>query len=82
VSGVAGTLVRFGTPCAAEVAAYVASGEPLQLAGAFSIEGLAGPFIDGVDGAPRNVLGLSLPVLRRLLASLGLAITDLWRAPG
>jgi nucleoside triphosphate pyrophosphatase len=82
VSDVAGTLVRFGTPSAAEVAAYVASGEPMQLAGAFSIEGLAGPFIDGVDGAPSNVLGVSLPVLRRLLASLGLAITDLWRVPG
>jgi septum formation protein len=78
----AGTLVRFGTPSPAEVAAYVASGEPMQLAGAFSIEGLAGPFIDGVDGSPSTVLGLSLPVLRRLLASLGLAITDLWRTPG
>jgi septum formation protein len=81
VSDVAGTLVRFGTPSAAEVAAYVASGEPMRLAGAFSIEGLAGPFIDGVDGAPSNVMGLSLPMLRRLLASLGLAVTGLWRVP-
>jgi septum formation protein len=80
VSEIAGALVRFGTPSAAEVAAYVASGEPMQLAGAFSIEGLAGPFIDGVDGSPSTVMGLSLPVLRRLLAVLGLAITDLWRA--
>jgi septum formation protein len=82
VSDVAGALVRFGTPSAAEVAAYAASGEPMRMAGGFSIDGLAGPFIDGVDGSPSTVLGLSLPLLRRLLAGLGLAITDLWRVPG
>ncbi len=79
VRGTARTLVRFGTPSDAEVAAYVASGEPMALAGAFSIEGLGAPFIEGIDGDPSNVIGLSLPLLRRMLADLGLAITDLWR---
>ena len=78
---VARTVVRFGTPSDAEVAAYVASGEPLVMAGAFSIDGLGAPFIDGIDGDPGNVIGLSLPLLRRMLASLGLAITDMWRKP-
>jgi septum formation protein len=77
--GVAATVVRFGTPTDAELAAYVATGEPLQLAGAFSIDGRGAPFIDGIDGDPSNVIGLSLPLLRRLLAELDIAITDLWR---
>jgi septum formation protein len=79
VSGVAATAIRFGTPSEAEIAAYAATGEPLSLAGAFSIDGLAAPFVDGVDGDPSNVIGLSLPLLRQLLAKLGIAITDLWR---
>jgi septum formation protein len=81
VRGTARTLVRFGTPSEAEVAAYVGSGEPLGMAGAFSIEGLGAPFIEGINGDPSNVMGLSLPLLRRMLADLGLAITDLWRSP-
>jgi septum formation protein len=81
-SGVAATVVRFGTPTDAELAAYVATGEPLQLAGAFSIDGRGAPFIDGIDGDPGNVIGLSLPLLRRLLAELDIAITDLWRPAG
>jgi nucleoside triphosphate pyrophosphatase len=76
---VAGTVVRFGTPTDTEMAAYVASGEPFSLAGAFSIEGRGAPFVDGIDGDPGNVIGLSLPLLRRMLADLGIAITDLWR---
>ena len=80
--GVAATVVRFGTPSEAELAAYVATGEPLAVAGAFSIDGFAAPFIDGIDGDPGNVVGLSLPLLRRLLAELGVAITDLWRPSG
>jgi septum formation protein len=72
------TTVHFGTPDDAEMAAYVATGEPLALAGAFSIEGYGAPFIDGIDGDPGNVLGLSLPLLRRMLARLDIAITDLW----
>jgi septum formation protein len=77
-SGVASTAVRFGNPTAAEIAAYIATGEPLTVAGAFTIEGRCAPFIDGIDGDAGNVLGLSLPLLRRLLAELGIAITDFW----
>jgi septum formation protein len=73
------TVVRFAAPSDAEVAAYIASGEPLAVAGAFCIDGLGAPFVDGIDGDPGNVIGLSLPLLRRMLAELGLAITDLWR---
>jgi septum formation protein len=79
VSGVAATTIRFGSPTDAEIAAYAATDEPLSLAGAFSIDGLAAPFVDGIDGDPSNVIGLSLPLLRRLLAAVGIAITDLWR---
>lgn len=83
VRGTGRTVVRFGSPSDAEVAAYVASGEPMALAGAFSIDGRAAPFVEGIDGDPSNVIGLSLPLLRRMLADLGLAITDLWRTrPG
>jgi nucleoside triphosphate pyrophosphatase len=82
VSEVAATLVRFATTTDAEIDAYVATGEPLAMAGAFSLEGLGAPFIDGIDGDPSNVIGLSLPLLRRMLAGLGLAITDLWRQRG
>ena len=79
---VARTTVRFGRPDHGELAAYVASGEPLALAGAFSIEGRGAPFVDGIDGDPSNVIGLSLPLLRRMLAELGMSVTDLWRPPG
>jgi septum formation protein len=78
VSATASTTVRFGTPDDAEIAAYVASGEPLYVAGAFTLDGRSGPFVDGVDGDPGNVIGLSLPLLRSLLADLGVRITDLW----
>lgn len=77
--GVARTLVRFGSPSEDEIAVYVATGAPLSLAGGFSIDGLGAPFVDGIDGDASNVIGLSLPLLRRLLASLDMAITDLWR---
>jgi len=76
--GVAATVVRFGRPSDAEIDAYVATGEPLAVAGAFTLEGRSAPFIDGVDGDPSNVMGLSLPLLRQLLGQLGVAITDLW----
>ncbi|WP_394813810.1 Maf family protein [Streptomyces litchfieldiae] len=74
----ASTTVRFGQPSDAEIAAYVATGEPLRVAGAFTLNGRSAPFVDGVDGSPGNVIGLSLPLLRTLLAGLGVAITDLW----
>jgi nucleoside triphosphate pyrophosphatase len=78
VTGVAATTVRFGRPTEAEVAAYVASGEPLRVAGAFTIDGRGASFVEGIDGDPSNVVGLSLPLLRRMLAELGIRITDLW----
>lgn len=76
---VAATVVRFGSPTDAELAAYVGSGEPLGVAGGFTLDGRSAPFVDGVDGDPGTVIGLSLPLLRVLLADLGVAITDLWR---
>ena len=76
--GVAATDVRFGTPTDAEVEAYVATGEPLHVAGAFTLDGRSAPFVDGIDGDPGNVIGLSLPLLRTLLAELDVALTDLW----
>ena len=76
--GVAATSVRFGTPTDDEVAAYVATGEPLRVAGAFTLDGRSAPFVDGIDGDPGNVLGLSLPLLRTLLAELDVRVTDLW----
>lgn len=79
VRAVASTVVRFGTPDAGEVAAYVATGEPYTLAGAFSLDGRSGPFVTGIDGDPSNVIGLSLPLLRNMLADLGRSVTDLWR---
>jgi septum formation protein len=72
--------VRFGIPTEAELSAYIASGEPLNVAGAFTIDGLGGWFVDGVEGDPSNVVGLGLAVTRRLLESVGLSIGDLWAA--
>ncbi|WP_171164072.1 nucleoside triphosphate pyrophosphatase [Streptomyces sp. I05A-00742] len=77
-SATASTTVRFGEPTDAEIAAYVASGEPLYVAGAFTLDGRSAPFVEGIDGDPGNVIGLSLPLLRGLLAEQGIAITDLW----
>ncbi len=82
-SGVASTLVRFADLDDASIAAYVATGEPLRVAGAFTLDGLGGAFVDGIDGDPSNVVGLSLPLVRRLVAELGIAWTTLWgTAPG
>ena len=78
VSDVGVTVVRFGSPSDTEIAAYVATGEPLTVAGAFTLDGRSAPFIDGIDGDHGNVIGLSLPLLRRLLAEVGVEVTDLW----
>jgi septum formation protein len=77
-NGVGETVVHFGEPTDAEIAAYVATGEPLHVAGAFTLDGRAAPFVDGIEGDASNVIGLSLPVLRSLLAQLGIGITELW----
>jgi septum formation protein len=78
-SRLASSIVQFGVPSAQELAAYAATEEPFALAGAFSIEGLSGPFVKAVHGSPSNVLGLSLPDLRDMLFEVGVEITDLWR---
>ncbi len=72
------TTVRFGTPTDDELSAYLATGESLRVAGAFTIDGLGGWFVDGIDGDPSNVIGLSLPTTRRLLRRVGLSIAGLW----
>ena len=76
----AGTTIRFGSHTYEQVDAYVATGEPLAVAGAFTLDGLGGWFIDGVDGDPSSVIGISLPLVRTLLDQLGVSVTDLWSA--
>jgi septum formation protein len=77
-SATASTTVHFGTPDDAEIDAYVASGEPLHVAGAFTLDGRSAPFLNGIEGDHGNVIGLSLPLLRTLLTQLDVRITDLW----
>lgn len=74
----ASTIVHFADITDAEIDAYVATGEPLQVAGAFTIDGLGGAFVTGIEGDHHNVVGLSLPLLRDLVADLGIVWTDLW----
>jgi nucleoside triphosphate pyrophosphatase len=78
VGAVGSTVVRFAEVTDAEIRAYVATGEPLEVAGSFTVDGRGGPFVSGVDGDPGTVVGVSLPLLRDLLAELGVAVTDLW----
>lgn len=77
-SGVASTTVRFGPMTDAEIDAYVATGEPLAVAGSFTLDGRSAPFVEGVVGDHTNVIGLSLPLLRSLLGELGRSVTDFW----
>ncbi|MEU0495614.1 nucleoside triphosphate pyrophosphatase [Mycobacterium sp. NPDC006124] len=74
------TTVRFGRPSAAELAAYAGTGEPVQVAGGFTLDGLGGWFVDGVDGDPSAVIGLGLPLTRSLLERVGVSVTQLWLA--
>ncbi len=78
ISGHAATLVTFASPTTPELEAYLASGEPLSVAGAFTLDGLGGWFVEGIQGDPSNVVGISLPLTRHLLAQLGVAVSDLW----
>lgn len=72
------TTIHFGRPDPVELEAYIDSGEPLAVAGSCTIDGLGGPFIDGIEGDHSNVIGLALPTLRRLLSGFGIRWTDLW----
>lgn len=72
------TTVRFGTPTDEELEAYIASGEPLNVAGGFTIDGRGGWFIDGIDGDHSSVIGISLPLTRRLLGQVGVSVSALW----
>lgn len=81
ISALASATVRFGQPTDAEIDAYVATGEPLRVAGGFTLDRLGGWFVEGIDGDPGTVLGLSLPLLRRMLADLGIGVPSLWPPP-
>ena len=72
------TVVHFADVTDEEIDAYVATGEPLHVAGAFTVDGLGGAFVRGLEGDPHNVVGLSLPALREMFAELGVRWTDLW----
>ncbi|MGH3937671.1 MAG: Maf family protein [Pseudonocardiaceae bacterium] len=75
------TLVHFGTPSAEEIAAYIGTGEPLKVAGGFTLDGLGGWFVEGIEGDPSSVMGISLPLTRQLLAEVGIGVIELWNGP-
>jgi septum formation protein len=77
--GVGTTVVHFADITDEEIAAYVATEEPLSVAGSFTLDGRGGAFVDRIEGDPGNVIGLSLPLLRGLLAEMDISITQLWR---
>jgi septum formation protein len=74
------TTVHFAEPTAADLDAYIGSGEPLAVAGGFTLDGLGGWFVDRIEGDPSNVIGLSLPLTRSLLQRVGLSVAELWAA--
>lgn len=76
--GVASTQVHIAPMSEADIDAYVQTGEPLAVAGSFTLDGIGGPFIAGVDGDPSNVVGCSLPLLRTLVERLGTPWPSLW----
>jgi septum formation protein len=78
-TGTISTTIRFGKPTPAEVEAYVATGEPLKVAGGFTLDGYGGWFVESMDGDPSSVIGISLPLTRRLLGEVGVSVVDLWR---
>lgn len=71
-------VVHFGRPSDAEIAAYASTPESLQVAGPFTLEGRSAPWIDSIEGNYGTITGISLPVLRRMLARLGIDLLDLW----
>ncbi len=72
------TTVYFAALTAADLKAYIGSGEPLAVAGGFTLDGLGGWFVDRIEGDPSNVIGLSLPLTRSLLQRVGLSVSELW----
>lgn len=72
------TTIRFGDVSDADIEAYARSGQPLECAGAFTLEALGSWFIDSIDGDPTSVIGLSMPLLRRCLYRFGLNASDFW----
>ena len=74
--GIGSSIVHFGTIDDEEIEAYVATGEPLNVAGSFTVDGLGGPFVESIEGDYHNVVGISLPLLRNLLAKLGINWRD------
>ena len=82
VGGTSDTVVHFADITDAEIEAYVATGEPLAVAGSFTLDGYGGAFVTGIEGDPHGVVGVSLPLLRELCGQLGVAWTDLWATPG
>jgi septum formation protein len=74
----ASTTVHFAQVTDDEIAAYVGTGEPLNVAGAFTVDGLGGAFVTGIEGDHHNVVGVSLPLVRDLAGELGHSWTDLW----
>ena len=72
------TTVRFAQATLADIRAYAATQEPLECAGAFTLEAIGGWFIDRIEGDPSSVIGLSLPVVRRALYSFGLSVSEFW----
>jgi septum formation protein len=77
MGAVASTTVHFANVSDEEIAAYVATGEPLNVAGGFTIDGLGGPFVAGIEGDHHNVVGVSLPLLREMLGEINVTWSDL-----
>ena len=78
----ASTTVHFADLSDEEITAYVATGEPLHVAGAFTVDGLGGAFVTGIEGDHHNVVGVSLPLVRELVTELGHSWTELWAPQG
>lgn len=74
------TRVYFAMVSDRQIEAYVASGEPLKCAGCFALEGKGGLFIEKLEGCHSNVIGLSMPLLRQMLAEFGYDITNFWQS--
>lgn len=78
ITGTVETAIHFASADPRDISAYAATGEPLECAGAFTLEALGGWFIDRIEGDPSSVIGLSLPFIRKALYSLGFRVSDFW----